>query len=211
MAVLLFGGLFVGYLVRPLKPGAAFAPLVKLCGVAVLCVAGLLILTQAEAYFGRLGGDTAGAFAEATQRTSQGGSAFEAQPVQSPVQLPWAVVTVLFRPFPYEASSLESMVASVEGLALLALLWVHRRSLRAFPRLLRREPFVAFCTTYTLLFVVAFSSFGNFGILTRQRVQVFPFFLVLLALPSAVEAVQGAVERRRGPRFAQQPVARPPR
>ena len=53
------------------------------------------------------------------------------------------------------------------------------------PRLLRTRPYVAFCRTYTLLFVFAFSSFANFGILTRQRVQVFPFVLVLLALPLA--------------------------
>jgi hypothetical protein len=33
------------------------------------------------------------------------------------------------------------------------------------------------------MFVIAFSSIGNFGILTRQRTQVFPFVLVLLAVP----------------------------
>ena len=34
--------------------------------------------------------------------------------------------------------------------------------------------------------VFAFSSVGNFGIITRQRTQVFPFVLVLLALPLPV-------------------------
>jgi hypothetical protein len=34
-----------------------------------------------------------------------------------------------------------------------------------------------------MMFVIAFSSIGNFGIMTRQRTQVFPFVLVLLCLP----------------------------
>jgi hypothetical protein len=36
---------------------------------------------------------------------------------------------------------------------------------------------------YTLLFILAFSGFGNFGILARQRSQLFPLVLVALALP----------------------------
>jgi hypothetical protein len=34
-----------------------------------------------------------------------------------------------------------------------------------------------------LVFVYAFSSFSNFGLLARQRVQALPFLLVLYALP----------------------------
>jgi hypothetical protein len=39
--------------------------------------------------------------------------------------------------------------------------------------------------TYTLLFCLVFSAFQNFGILARERVMVYPFVLVLLALPFA--------------------------
>jgi hypothetical protein len=42
---------------------------------------------------------------------------------------------------------------------------------------------VTFVVVYGLLFVVAFSSIGNFGIIARERVQLLPFFLVLLAAP----------------------------
>ena len=45
-------------------------------------------------------------------------------------------------------------------------------------------PYVAYATTYTIMFVIAFSSIGNFGILTRQRTQVLPMLLVLLVLPA---------------------------
>ena len=39
------------------------------------------------------------------------------------------------------------------------------------------------CLPYILLFVIGFANFGNFGILARQRVQVYPFVLALLCLP----------------------------
>ena len=53
-------------------------------------------------------------------------------------------------------------------------------------------------SAYTLMFVFAFSSVGNFGIITRQRTQVFPMVLVLLALP-AVSRARDGLERRRTP------------
>ena len=45
---------------------------------------------------------------------------------------------------------------------------------------MRRSPYVVFCLVYSSAFIWAFSGFGNFGILARQRVLMIPFFLVLL-------------------------------
>jgi len=42
------------------------------------------------------------------------------------------------------------------------------------------------------VFVFAFSSFSNFGILSRQRVQAIPFLLVLIALPRFRDLVREA-------------------
>ena len=42
---------------------------------------------------------------------------------------------------------------------------------------------MTFAVVYIGCFIWAFSGFGNFGILARQRVLMLPFFLVLLALP----------------------------
>ena len=50
-------------------------------------------------------------------------------------------------------------------------------------RSLRRQPYVVFCFVYTVLFIVAYSSYANFGLLARQRVQLYPLFLVLLSIP----------------------------
>lgn len=186
MAVLLIGGVFVGYLLRPSNPRARLGPILKGAGVLVLVIAGSLLVTQAEKFFGVDGSNDSSvqSVQEFTvDRTQQGGSAIEAEPVRSPLQLPGATVSVLLRPFPWEADSLQSLAASAETLLLVALAWRGRRSLLALPRRLRSHPYTGFVLTYVLLFVVAFSSVANLGILSRQRVQVFPFVLVLLCLP----------------------------
>ena len=51
------------------------------------------------------------------------------------------------------------------------------------PRFAVQIPYVAFAVSYTLMFVFAFSAVSNFGILTRQRTQVLPVRLVLIAVP----------------------------
>jgi hypothetical protein len=104
-----------------------------------------------------------------------------------------AIVTVLFRPFPFEAHNAQSLIASAEGTVLLGMFVAGRRRLRGVPRALKRSPYVAYCLVYTILFCLIFSTFSNFGILTRERVQVFPMVLVFLALPLAA-----AGQRRQG-------------
>ena len=44
-----------------------------------------------------------------------------------------------------------------------------------------RSPIAAYCGAFTLAFVFAFSNVGNAGILARQRVQMFPLLLLLVA------------------------------
>lgn len=186
MAAILLAALFVGYLARPYSRRSAYGPLAKCLGVIVLVVVGTLLVARAERFFGVEGSSQASLTTlldDTAARTQQGGSSFDAEPVKSPLQLPAATVAVLLRPYPWEANNVQSFASSLESLLLLGLMWQRRRSLTRLPHLLRREPYVALAVTYTLLFVTAFSSFANFGILTRQRVQVFPFVLILLALP----------------------------
>ena len=52
--------------------------------------------------------------------------------------------------------------------------------LARLPRYLFQVPYVAYALTYTIMFVIAFSSIANFGILTRQRTQVLPLVVVLV-------------------------------
>ena len=65
-------------------------------------------------------------------------------------------------------------------MVLFGLMLLSWRQLWALPKTMMRQPYVLYCLVFTLAFIVAFSSFNNFGILVRQRAQLFPFFLVLL-------------------------------
>lgn len=185
MALLITVALVAAYIVRPSRTGGLAGKGLALAGLAL---GGFLLLSQVQTFFGVESADGQGveAVLDRTQeQTDQGDSAFGGSRVTTPLDLPGGILNVLFRPFPTEADSAQSLVASVEGLFLLIAFAASWRRLRELPRALLRTPYVTFAVTYSLLFVVAFSTFANFGILTRQRVQVFPFVLVLLALPYA--------------------------
>ena len=155
--------------------------LVALGVVAVLAVYGITRLGQQFEEFGEEGAQAV--LEGALEQSSIGGSEFAPVAVTGPREAPAAVVSVLFRPFPWEASSASSLLTAAESLLLLGLVAVSWRRLMSLPRLMLRRPFLVSCLAYVLLFSIAFSYIGNFGILARKRVLVFPVVLVLLALP----------------------------
>jgi hypothetical protein len=144
---------------------------------------------------------------EATERNTRwGGSEFEARPIEGPVGFVYAVATVPFRPFPHEAGNTQAMFASLEGLFLLALVLLSARRLGRLPKAVFRTPYFAFCTVYTAGFLIAFSNFSNFGLLSRQRSQLLPFLLVLLVVPVAEEVQRVGQARPRIGRAPRSPV-----
>ena len=126
-----------------------------------------------------------GVLAETGRRTNQGGSASRPSTGASLAKLPFAAVTILFRPFLFEVHNAQAAITALESTLLLCLVLARRRAIWHAVRHLRRYPYVAFILVYSALFVVAFSSIGNFGILARERTQLLPFFLVLLAVPAS--------------------------
>ena len=178
---------------RPPRRLGARGPVVKLFAlIALLAVAGLL-LGKASSYLLEKGIDPQDGFSnvlgESARRTGQGGSSFNAPTaIGSPAKLPLAVVTIFFRPFPFEAHNAQVAVTALESTLLLCLAVARRRGIWQALRHPRRRPYVAFVVVYSLLFVFAFSSIANFGILARERTQVLPFFLVLLAVPAVRRA-----------------------
>lgn len=186
LAVLLFAALFVAQLFRP-TPARSTGILSKVVGVVVLGAAALVLTTQSASFLGiddfslQAVSDTVDS---ASEQASEGRSAFESSPINSPVDIPAAVLTVLFRPLPWEAGNAQMLAQGLEGLVLLVLAVRAWPQLRRLPRVMSRIPYVTFAVVYTSSFIWAFSGFGNFGILARQRVLMIPFFLVLLALPS---------------------------
>ena len=111
----------------------------------------------------------------------RGGSTFTPIDTSTPVGMAFLVPTVLFRPFPFEANNLSALVASVEGLGLLGLILYRFRSVRAAIGAAARNNFLLFSLIFALMFVYLFSAIANFGIIARQRVQVFPFVFMWIA------------------------------
>ncbi|HET9022783.1 MAG TPA: hypothetical protein VFN34_12925, partial [Ornithinibacter sp.] len=199
VAVLLFAALLVAQLFRPVdKRSTGFVT--KVLGLVVMGVAAVVLTTQSARFLGiddfnwQAISESVGV---ASGQASQGGSAFAGAPITSPLGIPAAVVTVLFRPFPWEAHNIQLVLQSLEGLVLLVLLLRSWPRLRGLPRAMRRNPYVTFAVVYVGAFIWAFSGFGNFGILARQRVLMIPFFLILLALPKTRKGVPEEEEPER--------------
>jgi len=129
--------------------------------------------------------------------TTQEGSAFQTNVSLSPLHLPQDAATVLLRPFPWEVQSKNQILASLEGLGLAAFILIRRRSVALSLRKLREVPFLFYAWILTLLFVLLFQAFGNFGLLVRERSIVLPALYLLLALDADRAARDDAEARER--------------
>ena len=200
VSLLAFIALFAAYLLRPSSKLSGLGPVTKGVGIAVLIFAGGLVSTQAEDFFGVESLSTESVnetLDDTTNKTAKGGSSFNAPDATNPAQIPLATVTVLFRPFPIEAHNGQAIISALEGMILLVLFARSWRRFLQFPMNMRKRPYLAFAAAYTVMFIFAFSSIANFGILARQRVQMLPFAFVLAALPPAAEELKKVARRRR--------------
>jgi hypothetical protein len=167
----------------------------RIVGLVVM----LAIFAGASSQLGRLlggedttggGGESATELLEKTaEQSSIGNSAFTPPMVSNPVKVPWGLVSVLFRPFPWEASG-GSLIAAAESALLGALFVLSAGRLLTLWTLLRRRSYLVFVLAFAIEFAIGFSYIGNFGILARQRVMMLPAVLVLLALPTRKELAE---------------------
>jgi hypothetical protein len=175
-------------------------PILKGGTVIAVAILAVVLVVRTDRFLQKSGIDTSegvsSTLTDVESRTGEGGSEFVPSIVDSPVRAPVAVVTVLFRPFFFETHNLQSFLAAMEGTALLILCLLRVRWIWAALRSLRRQPYVVFCFVYSGLFIVAYSSFANFGLLARQRVQLYPLFLVLLSIPPALDRRREAARSR---------------
>lgn len=164
---------------------AATAAASRILIVVALIPLVVLGMGRMDDLFGSSDDDSAFSVTSALERTADqttlGGSAFETQPVSNPLDLPIAVVSVLYRPFPFEVDSVPVLISALEGTFLLILTVAAARWIWRIGPATLRHPFAAFCAGYSLAFVFAFSNVGNAGILARQRVQLFPVVILLVA------------------------------
>jgi hypothetical protein len=189
MALIVLAGLMLGYVLRSrgAQRAVALGKTRTVLGLATIGALTLLVTRRVAAFFGvdEFNLDTATeTLDEVEGRTALGGSEFVGgEP--SLQNLPMNIVTVLFRPFLFEVHNVPALLAALEGILIMVLVILAWPRLRTIPRRLRRQPYIAYCLTYIILFCFMFSAFHNFGILARQRVLVFPLVLALLALPPA--------------------------
>jgi hypothetical protein len=160
-------------------------PVAKAAALVVYAVIGVVLVLAMQRYLVRSGfaADGLDAAIQQSQRvTATGGSEFTPAPINTPIGLVMNIVTVLFRPFFFEANTAESLVTSVEASVLLAFSALRFRSLLTALRSLRRLPYTLLATIYVLGSIVALSPVANFGIIARQRVLLYPMYLVLICL-----------------------------
>jgi hypothetical protein len=113
--------------------------------------------------------------------TRVGGAAFVPPLVLTLLGPAFAVVTMLFRPFPWEAHNAQSLLASLECFLWTFLIWRNRRVILGKLKLITKDPWVAFIVSFTVIMMLIQTTTGNFAIIARQRVQFLPLFLMLLA------------------------------
>jgi hypothetical protein len=207
LTLIAFLALMGAYIIRrPARP-SLLGPLAKGIGILTLLVGGLLVVSRVESFFAIDAFDTSSvsqALEETTEQTSRetDGSQFEAATPNTPADYPMAFVTVLFRPFPWEAHNSQAIVASFESMLLVVILIRSWKRIAGVPRIVARLPYLAYSLGFVLLFSFAFASVANFGILARQRVQVLPFVIALAAAPVILRPARV----RRSPQRAEPPV-----
>jgi hypothetical protein len=178
--------LFAAYLLRPASRKSILGPVGKLAMLAVLAGGLIVVMSQMSSFFGVSvldSGGTQQVLDRASSQSDEGGSSFDAVRPTSPTGALEAAVAVVFRPWPYEAHNVQALAGSLEGMVLLALVLTSLRRIASIPRAMLVRPYIAYALLYSLSFAYAFSSIGNFGILSRQRVQLYPLLVVLLCVP----------------------------
>lgn len=113
------------------------------------------------------------------EMTTQGGSRFTPVSIFTPWGFVWGLITTLARPFPWEARSGQMLIAALETMGWIFLAWRQRRVLLGKVHNLRSDPITGFAFFYSLIYLLAMTTIGNFGILTRQRVLALPFIWML--------------------------------
>ena len=158
---------------------------VRVVALGVLSVAAVVVLSQTARFLGGPSGERGlgEALEKTLDSTTTGGSSFLAPSVRSPADLPNAIITVVFRPFIWEADNASTALAALESIALMGMAVFGWRRLAGGVRLMIRRPYLVFVATFSVGFIVAFSYIANFGILARQRTVMLALMMAFLAAP----------------------------
>jgi hypothetical protein len=154
--------------------------------IGLLFVAGIvwLLLPRVTAFVGMEEFSPEALLARVQQQqefSAVGGSAFQAGNVYNPLSYPFTLITLLFRPFPWEANNTQALVQSLQGIILFGIVIWRIRSLGKAIISSFSNSYVRFVIFYIIGFVIIFSAVSNFGIIVRQSTMMLAFFFMLLA------------------------------
>ena len=185
IAAIFMMALATSALIRPVRAGS-LTPFIRVAGVVLfLAVSVGVAITAARAVgIENLDAEEVEQFIGSRQAGGAGeraGSAFTPIDTSTPLGLALLIPTVLFRPFPWEAHNLNALVAAMEGFGLLALVVYRFKSVRSAIKQATQDSFLLLAVVYMLMFIYMFSAIANFGIIARQRVQIYPFVFMLIA------------------------------
>jgi hypothetical protein len=175
------------YWARSLKRGRVRIRPAYFVVAAVLGIGGIVVLGQ---YFPEYALDTFSARTSELQQLGRRGGSTYALGGEAPATLvgkfayaPAALLTSLFRPVLFEVHNLPSLVNAVETtvLTLLFARILFTRNLGKVRRQIADNPFLVFCIVFVIAFGIAVGlASSNLGTLSRYRVPLLPFFVVLL-------------------------------
>lgn len=94
--------------------------------------------------------------------------------------IPEGVVRVLLEPFPWQVKNVNAALAAAENLLIAGLLLRYGRRIWALFRGIVRVPYFMFSSFVTVGLLLLFSFLPNLGLISRQRVQLLPFFFSVL-------------------------------
>jgi hypothetical protein len=161
---------------EPVRERYRMRDAVQLCALAVLVIATVVAF---KAFF-HLDSFSPSSFAKVLKQASVGSQ--EGHATYSGSFGPVNILEVLFRPLPFQVDDATAAVVSLEGLALLWLLVTSWGRLRTGIKLAAKNGYAAFCLSYSIVFIIAFSAIINAGTLDRERIAGLPMLFVLLSL-----------------------------
>jgi hypothetical protein len=116
-----------------------------------------------------------------------GGSTIDIDEIATPLDVitsvPKGILTVLFRPFPWEVNGVNMLLAALENMLLSLLLirvfWQRKVAFRAIVG----DPYMVFCLAVSIGLLIILSRLPNLGLVIRERTMFQPFYFVLLSAP----------------------------
>jgi hypothetical protein len=183
--LVVLGAFAVALMIRPQGGRGARSTLKRIGGL--LFMAFLLAASiYTTLHYLRLGGTGTAALTSTNSNNNGVGTGFGSSGFvysTSPSRWPIDAYEVLFNPLPFNAHGSGEIAAAFENTVILGVMIASYRQIRILGRTVFARPYVMMCLVYSVLFIYAFASLGNLGLIYRERVMLLPFLMVLFAIP----------------------------